>query len=158
RMRTSAPDVWAAGDVAQAPDIFGRGQRLLPTLTDAGEQGRTAGRDMADDPQMVRYPGGMPRNTFTFFGHQAFSVGLTLEEARAADPAAEGIVSQEGGAYLVFVFHEERIVGVSGLDSDLDPGVMAELLRRGGELDGLRQDLISRGRETSRLLMSRDWR
>jgi phenylglyoxylate dehydrogenase epsilon subunit len=159
RMRTSVEGVWAAGDVAQAPDFFGRGSRLLPTLTDAVAQGRAAGRDMAGDPGAEPYTGGVPGNTFAFFGHRAFSVGLSMEEARDAGMGAERIVSEgRGGGYQALVVNGGRLVGAMGIDSDLDPGVLAELIRRREDLGAIRDEMTSGGKDAFRLLMSDQWR
>ena len=80
RMRTSAPNVWAAGDVAQARGFWG-GKVVNGILPNAVEQGRIAGLDMADDAEVRPFPGAVPLNTYSFFGQQAISVG------RGAAPA-----------------------------------------------------------------------
>ena len=47
KMKTSADDVWAAGDVAQAEDFFGPSKILNAILPDAVLQGKIAGADMS---------------------------------------------------------------------------------------------------------------
>lgn len=158
RMRTSAENVWAAGDVAQASDFFGRGRRILPTLTDAVEQGRTAGKDMAGDPEAPAYPGGIGRNTFCYFGHGAFAVGLSREQGEEKGHEIDCHVADDGKRYQALLFQVNRLVGATGIDSDLDPGVLAELVRRGEDLNDLREAPVSSGRDVSRLLMSDRWR
>ncbi len=158
RMGTSAKHVWAAGDVAQASDFFGRGRRLLPTLTDAVEQGRIAGRDMAGDPEPAVYAGGIPRNTFSYFSHGAFAVGLSSEQNGEGSVDLERRAVEDGESYQALIFQENRLVGATGIDSDLDPGILAELVRRREDVSGIREALASRGRDASRLLMSDRWR
>ena len=80
-MRTSLPDVWAAGDVVEVP----HGLSMLPirglTGSHAYAQGRTAafnaaGRDHVYDPVWV--PWGMVAGDYTIGG---FSIGETLATA-----------------------------------------------------------------------------
>jgi NADH oxidase (H2O2-forming) len=81
RMRTSRPNVWAAGDVVEVP----HGLSMLPirglTGSHAYAQGRTAafsiaGRDLAYDPVWI--PWGMVAGDYTIGG---FSIGETLATA-----------------------------------------------------------------------------
>ena len=154
-MRTSQADVWAAGDCAQARDFFGPGTILNAILPDATEQGRIAGMDMAGDPAAKRYPGGVPLNTYRFFGRHAVSVGIAgcppgSEERSRCDPAA--------GRYLRVVFQDGRLLGISGVNEFFDGGVMWQLIQRRTDLsrdiDRLVADPLSTGRE----IMSRTWR
>ena len=80
-MRTSKPDVWAAGDVVEVP----HGLSMLPirglTGSHAYAQGRTAafnaaGRDLVYDPVWI--PWGMVAGDYTIGG---FSIGETLATA-----------------------------------------------------------------------------
>ncbi len=82
-MRTSAPGVWAAGDLIEVP----HGLSMLPiaglTGSHAYAQGRTAGanaagKDMAYDPVWI--PWGFMSGDYTIGG---FSIGETLAEAMA---------------------------------------------------------------------------
>ena len=81
RMRTSKPNVWAAGDVVEVP----HGLSMLPirglTGSHAYAQGRTAafniaGRDLVYDPVWI--PWGMVAGDYTIGG---FSIGETLATA-----------------------------------------------------------------------------
>jgi phenylglyoxylate dehydrogenase epsilon subunit len=80
-MRTSVEGIWAAGDVAQAKGFYDGAKTLNGILPSAVEQGKIAGMAMAGDPTVKPYPGGVPLNTYTFFGQQAVSVGS--QDARA---------------------------------------------------------------------------
>ena len=87
-MRTNLPNIWAAGDVAQARGFWG-GKVVNGILPNAVEQGRIAGADMADDVGVTPFPGAVPLNTYSFFGQQAISVG------RSGGPGSE--VAEGGG-------------------------------------------------------------
>ncbi|MDO8689791.1 MAG: FAD-dependent oxidoreductase, partial [Dehalococcoidia bacterium] len=68
-MQTSAADVYAAGDVAEAPGFFGE-VGLNPILPSAVAQGKAAGASMAGRPEA--YERWIPMNVFNFFGCTGF--------------------------------------------------------------------------------------
>lgn len=74
-MQTSAPDVYAAGDVAEALDLLSGEQRLTPIWPNAYMEGRIAGAAMAGKP--VAYAGGIPMNTAHFYDFPVMSAGIT---------------------------------------------------------------------------------
>ena len=89
-MRTSVPDVFAAGDVAQALDLSNGKKRVIGLWQNAVQQGRCAGAaiaaELAGRAPMRRYPGSIPSNTihmqdvlFASAGSVAESEGRTIE-------------------------------------------------------------------------------
>ncbi|HLF30260.1 MAG TPA: FAD-dependent oxidoreductase, partial [Xanthomonadales bacterium] len=78
-MQTSVANVWAAGDCAQARGFFTGAPVMNSILPDAAAQGRIAGMAMAGDSGLKAYPGGVPLNTYHFFGCHAISVGSSKE-------------------------------------------------------------------------------
>jgi len=154
RMRTSAGDIWAAGDVAQARSFFDETATVNAVLPSAVEQGRIAGMDMVDDPALKPFPGNIPLNTYKFFGHRAFSVGMTLE-AEGVD--VEKTFLPEACKYLKLVFRGDHLVGAQGIDSDLDPGVMHQLIRRKVYLGEGKAGFCANPAEMSRVLMTQGW-
>lgn len=159
RMRTSAEDVWAAGDVAQAPDFFDSDKRLNGTLPDASEQGRIAGMDIVGDSALKPYKGGIGMNTYKFFGHRAFSVGL-IKEGKATSDGLEvdRMTSPASQRYQKLVFQDDRLVGALSINTDLDPGVMFEVIRRRIDLKDMKARFVDHPQETGRVLMTRIWR
>jgi phenylglyoxylate dehydrogenase epsilon subunit len=151
-MRASVADVWAAGDVAQARSFYGAAKVLNGILPEAVEQGRIAGMAMAGDPALKSYPGGVPINTCTFFGHQALSVGTDRV------PGAEVEKRNGGGRYLKVVLAEGRLQGIFGIDVPFDAGIMWQLILRRADLSAVKARFLAEPRETARLLMSRSWR
>jgi phenylglyoxylate dehydrogenase epsilon subunit len=150
-MHTSAEDVWAAGDVAQAKGFYGEGKVLNGILPSAVEQGRIAGMAMAGDPALKPWPGAVPLNTYTFFGHRAVSVG---------SQEAGQVVHKRVGAqhYLKIVMQDNRLTGIFGIDVPFDPGVMWALILRRIDLGPLREAFIAEPQKTARIIMSRTWR
>ena len=154
RMRTSAPNVWAAGDVAQARGFWGY-KVLNGILPNAVEQGRIAGLDMADDADVQPFPGAVPLNTYSFFGQQAISVG----HAQAGD----GIDVKESGddakgVYRRIALKDGKLVGIATINDFIDAGIMWQLILRGTDLSAVRDKFVVNPMLTGRQLMSQLWR
>jgi phenylglyoxylate dehydrogenase epsilon subunit len=155
RMRTNVSGIWAAGDVAKARGLFERSKILNATLPNAVEQGRIAGMDMVDDPALKVYQGAVPLNTYKFFGHRAFSVGMIRAEEGCE---IEKLVVPESFKYQKLVFKEDQLVGASGINSDLDPGVMVQLIRRKAYLGDVKARFCASPVDISRVMMTSIWR
>jgi phenylglyoxylate dehydrogenase epsilon subunit len=155
RMRTSVTGIWAAGDVAQAKGFFEPSKILNATLPNAVEQGRIAGMDMVDDPALRVYLGSVALNTYKFFGHRAFSVGITREEEGCE---VEKTMVPESFRYQKLVFRGDHLVGASGINSDLDPGVMYQLIRRTAYLGDVKARFCVSPVDISRVMMTSMWR
>jgi phenylglyoxylate dehydrogenase epsilon subunit len=155
RMRTNVSWIWAAGDVAQARGFFETSKILNATLLNAVEQGRIAGMDMVDDPTLKVYQGAVALNTYKFFGHRAFSVGMSREETGCE---VEKVAVPENFKYQKLLFKEERLVGASGINSDLDPGVMYQLIRRKAYLGDVKARFCISPVDISRVMMTNMWR
>ncbi|MBI5922624.1 MAG: FAD-dependent oxidoreductase [Betaproteobacteria bacterium] len=161
-MRTRVANVWAAGDVVQTRSFFGDGTPAGGILPDAVEQGRTAGMDMAGDPGVTPYPGGIPLNTYNFFGNRALSVGRDLPanagtewEVLRRNSAAS---ASEPARYLKIVLRDNCLQGIFGVNVLFDPGIMWELILRRTNLSELRQQLLDHPQDTARAVMSGIWR
>lgn len=157
-MRTSASNVWAAGDVAQAKSFRGSEMILNGILPDAVEQGWIAGMDMVEDPALQPYRGGVPMNTYTFFGNHAFSVGLVLPPKDAEEFQADLMVSSIFPRYQKLVYQNDCLVGVSAINADVDPGVLSEMILGQVSLENVRARFAREPRDMGRLIMSRLWR
>ncbi len=157
QMRTSLEGVWAAGDVAQARWFFGNSKKLNPTLTNAVEQGRIAGGDMAGDPALKPYPGGMVANTYRFFDNSAFAIGL-CGPLTEDDFEVNQIFLPSSFFYQKLVFKDDYLVGAFGINTDLDPGILYQLIRRRVSLGKEKSRLSANPLETARILMTQIWR
>ena len=156
-MRTSAKDIWAAGDVAQVGSFFDPSKFVQGTLPAAVEQGRTAGLDMVGDPALKPYPGGIPMNIYKFFGHRSFSIGA-IEDTESSEHTEVDLMSLPASQqYQKLVYRENRLVGISCINSVLDPGIMYQLIKRQVDLGDIKKGFSTAPRETGRLLMSRIW-
>ena len=73
RMRTSLPDVFAAGDCTEGEDISFGGRRVLAILPNAYLQGHAAGVNMAGGDEV--HDRAIPMNSIGFFGLHAMTAG-----------------------------------------------------------------------------------
>ena len=157
-MRTEHPNVWAAGDLVRARCFF-RGKPVYSaTLPLAVEQGRIAGADMAGDPGLKPYQGSISANTYSFFGNRAFSVGWSVPSGSSKGLEVDFQYSPRGLRYQKLVFKGDHLVGAMGVNCDLDPGVMWQLIRGKVDLAGIKKQFAADPRNMGRLLMSKLWR
>jgi phenylglyoxylate dehydrogenase epsilon subunit len=154
-MRTNVSDVWAAGDVAQARGFYTSAPVLNGILPYAVEQGRIAGMAMAEDPALETYRGGVPLNTYSFWGRHAVSVG-----SNSAPRGADVVRRLEGAKerYLKIILDGNRLHGIFGVNETFDAGVMWELILRRVDLGPVRERFLARPNDAARALMSCTWR
>src|SRR5207244_12530237 len=79
RIESHFPFVYAAGDVAQGPDLFGDKPAVHAIQPTAVDHGRIAGANMAGHD--VRYPGSLLMNILDACGLQCASFGRWGEAA-----------------------------------------------------------------------------
>jgi len=158
-MQTTAANAWAAGDVAQARGFFDGGSKIINgILPDAVDQGRIAGMAMAGDSAVKPYAGGVPLNTYTFFGQHAVSVGVQESALEPSGVEVHKRVDEVRGTYLKIVLRNDRLAGIFGINAAFDPGIMWELIRRSLDLGGIKSAFCATPQQTARALMSRTWR
>ncbi|BAL25198.1 NADH-dependent phenylglyoxylate dehydrogenase subunit epsilon [Azoarcus sp. KH32C] len=155
QMRTSVPNVWAAGDCAQAKHFFAADKQVNAILPSATEQGRIAGMSMADDPGLKAYAGGVPLNTYHFFGRHAISVG-----SGDVPEGAEVVThfDERRGRYLKVIFNDGRLHGIFSINQFFDAGVMCQLILRRIDLTPVRERFIDTPLAVGREIMSQTWR
>jgi len=79
KMRTNFPHIYAAGDVAQGPDLLGGAAAVHAIQPTAVDHGRIAGANMAG--QDIAYPGSLLMNILDACGLQCASFGRWSENA-----------------------------------------------------------------------------
>ena len=154
RMRTNLPNIWAAGDVAQASGFSGD-KIVNGILPNAVEQSRIAGLDMASDAELKPFPGSVPLNTYSFFGQQAISVGAVgggdgFEIEESADEGE--------GVYRRIALRDGQLVGIATINDFVDAGIMKQLILKRTDLSPVKPEFMADPRATGRQLMSRIWR
>lgn len=123
QQRTSAPEIYAAGDVAESSDHV-TGLPVVPaTWPVAAEQGRVAAANMAGRPE--QFDGSVAMNSVDVADLALVSVGEI--EGKDGD---EVFVSQSAIAYRKIILRRNRLRGVICLGDIRQAGVLARLLWR----------------------------
>jgi len=131
-MATSNPDVFAAGDVAEAKDMLTGEYTVRPIWPNAYSQGRYAGLNMAGANKP--YTGGLSMNSITYYGLATISVGETNVEGK--DGYETNVhLDREKSVYRKLIFKDNVLVGVI-LIGDIDAaGFYTSFIKNGFELD-----------------------
>ena len=139
RLRTSAADVYAAGDVAQGPDFSTGQQEVHAIQPTAVEHGRIAALNMAgvDTP----FRGSLSMNVLNTLGLVSSSFGLWM----GAEGGERSVASDEARSrYLRLEFEDDRLVGALALGLTQHVGVLRGLIqtrvRLGSWMAKLRND------------------
>ncbi len=149
RMNTNVKDIYAAGDVAEAPDFFTGKKGMNQILWTAVEEGRIAGSNMAG--AKAEYKGWISSNIFNFFGSSAFSAGLAMPPKNGYEVLNEK--DDKKRLYKRLVYADGRLVGGMFINVDLDPGVILYLIENMVDVAAHKQALFEQPREISRWLM-----
>ncbi len=132
-LRTSRPEVFAAGDCAEAPDMLVPGKRSIPgTWFEAVAQGEIAGANMVDASRPS--PGAFKMNVMDILGIAVASMGLI----EPPDSEGRGVVRARDGNYRKLVISRDRIVGAVLIGDVSEAGAIAMLIRRGLTLSDLK--------------------
>ena len=127
-MRSSNPDVYAAGDVAQAKSLVSEGTRVAGLWKDAAVQGACAGRAIAAElagqevPAKAEYAGVLPNNSIEVCGTVLISGGTI---APALNRWEE--METRNGCLIGRVFEHDvetetsRLVGFNVFSNNADP-------------------------------------
>ncbi len=137
-LRSSVPNVYAAGDVAQAPDLSTGGWSVLAIQPTAADQGRVAALNMAGVESA--YKGNLGMNVLDTAGLVSVSFGRWeggdgCETAEVADP--------ENFLYMRLVFEDDRLVGALSLGHTDHVGVLRGLIQGGIRLGDWKGRLAS---------------
>src|SRR5215211_2386419 len=83
-MKTSVPDVWAAGDCVQTTNLVSGRPAWIPLGDTANQMGRVAGTNAATGEDTLEFPGTLGTGIFKVFELGVGKTGLSEEEAREA--------------------------------------------------------------------------
>jgi NAD(P)H-nitrite reductase large subunit len=121
RMQTNFPHVYAAGDVAQGPDLYGDKPAVHAIQPTAVDHGRVAGANMAG--QEVHYPGSLLMNILDACGLQCASFG------RWNEPGAETtkIVNPDRPVCRKFLWTGDRLTGAVFVGPANDLGMLNDV-------------------------------
>ena len=141
---------------SRLPESIDLRRRMMNAiLPDAAEQGRIAGMAMAGDSGLKKYPGGVPLNTYHFFGRHAISVGSSKVPEGAEVLTRFDEVS---GRYLKAIFKNGCLLGIYGVNEFFDGGVMCQLILRRIALSPVKERFLAEPMTVGREIMSKTWR
>ncbi|GAH15233.1 unnamed protein product, partial [marine sediment metagenome] len=124
-LRTTIPNIFAAGDVAQIYDPLYNIPMLHPTWGNAKKQGRIAAINMTGGNMI--YKGAIPIQTIRIFGFKAIAVGITHSKKNFDEISW---VSFEKEQCRKLVLRNNRLVGVLVLGKDIDKKTLKPLLKK----------------------------
>jgi NAD(P)H-nitrite reductase large subunit len=148
-MQSNDPNIYSAGDVAEAKDLINGGRYIHAIWPNAVEQGKVAGQNMAGGD--VEYEGGMGMNSVELFGLPAISMGVT--KLRKPDPSYEfdAVSDPERGFYRKIAIKDGRLVGAVCIGVVESAGVFGELIRQKIDVSGIKDILLDEGFDYAKL-------
>ena len=137
-MRTSVPDIYAAGDCTVQADPDTGKLRSLAIWPNASMQGETAGRNMAGVDEA--FDKGIPMNATGFMGLHYISAGVY---------EGEQLLTRTDDTYKLLCVKDDRLVGFILLGNIDRAGIYTALVRERTPLSSIDFDLI---RDTPQLM------
>ncbi|WP_319467035.1 FAD-dependent oxidoreductase [uncultured Pseudodesulfovibrio sp.] len=131
-MATSNPEVFAAGDVAEAKDLLTGEYTVRPIWPNAYSQGRYAGLNMAGAEKP--YTGGLSMNSITYYGLATISVG----ETNLADEdgyETDVMLDRENSVYRKLIFKDDVLAGCILIGEIDAAGFYTSFIKNGFKLD-----------------------
>jgi NAD(P)H-nitrite reductase large subunit len=142
RMGTRVPDVFAAGDVAEARDFFSGQKNPMPIWPDAYIQGDIAGVAMAGGEKS--YKGGVAMNSLELFKVPTISMGIS----NPVDLKEFEILTYqdlENSQYRKIVIKGKLLVGAVLVGNVERAGIFAGLIRESLDISQFRESLLAPG-------------
>ncbi len=150
-MRTNIPEIYAAGDVAEAYDLVMGENRLLPLWPAAYRQGSVAGANMAGVEK--EYDGFFAMNSIQFFNLPLISMGR-LEAPE--EPGYETLTSNTTGNYRKIILKNGVIEGALFVGAVDRAGIFAGLLRERTPVESFKEELLKP--DFGLLSLPKEWR
>lgn len=100
-MKTSLPDVWAAGDCAQTTNLVSDKPAWVPLGDTANQMGRVAGTNAATGENVLEFPGVLGTGIFKVFDLGVGKTGLSEREAKEAgfEVVSQGLEANDRASY-----------------------------------------------------------
>jgi NAD(P)H-nitrite reductase large subunit len=138
-LKTSAGNIFAAGDCCQTRDFFGGAPRVIPIWPSAVRQGKVAGFNMAGGKK--EYEGPLVMNSVELCGIPTISVGLTDPPEGNGYERIESLQERKG-VYKRLVLRDDRIVGALFVGDISRAGVYTGLIKEAVKIGDLRDHLL----------------
>lgn len=141
QMQTTAPGIFAAGDVAEAVDIA-RGTRWVNAIwPEAVAQGRIAAMNMAG--RKVAYKGSLSRNVIRIFDLDVMTAGIVDAPVDDGYEVVSAVDSRRK-TYRKLVFREDRLVGMTLVNCIEQGGLLVALIQSEAPVKMVKEKLLDR--------------
>ncbi|MGA3128014.1 MAG: NAD(P)/FAD-dependent oxidoreductase [Candidatus Korobacteraceae bacterium] len=120
-MQTSAPGVYAAGDVAQGQNLLSGEQQIIGLWANARYQGRTAGRNMAGLAE--EFAGNIPHCISHFMNMDFVGIGSVQDYDRTE-------TWSEGLKFMQIFWKNGLLAGANFLDAYTETGIIKNVLTK----------------------------
>lgn len=124
-LRTSAPDVFAAGDVVESQDLLYQKFRLNPILPNAVKQGRIAALNMMGIK--CSYRGNIEMNSIQLFDLPVISIGLVNNQRNQFEEITH--YNSYNNNYKRFLFDGDLLVGAVMIGNIKNAGVYYQIIK-----------------------------
>ncbi len=122
RMRTSEPDIYAAGDCVELKSLIDESIRPFPVWPNAQETGRVAGANMVGID--LTYEGGIRVNSLNVFDKVYFSIGDVYDEGKRAKEI------ERNGTIEFYYFSNGSLIGAEIIGDVKYAGLLKNIIRR----------------------------
>ncbi len=137
-MKTSADDVFACGDAAQAYDYVRNTQGITAIWPNAVGGGKVAGANMAGEART--YTGSTTLNALPYFGLSVGSAGIL---DGPAEEGFESVIAQPVGTYRKVVLRDDVVVGMVFAGDTTRCGLIYSLMKNGTRVGEWKNALVS---------------
>ncbi len=142
RMQTSVPGIYAAGDVAEAPDLFTGAHLVAAIQPNAADQARVAALNMAG--REAQLPGVLAINVLDTLGLVSTSFGQWWGETAQNGGSGVEFADDANHRYISLQFKGDVLIGATSIGHTEHVGVLRGLIqtrtRLGSWKDRLLQD------------------
>jgi len=129
---TSAPDIYAAGDVVEVPDRLTGETYVHAIFPNAVEQGKVVGLNLVGYDTV--YPGGERMNSLKHLGLQIMAVGLK---------EGDEILQEKSEGYLRTIYiKENHLVGFQLAGDIRGAGILRALMNKGSDIRHIKDRLL----------------
>lgn len=151
--RTTAPEVYAAGDVAVTFDPISGDPMVTGLWTNAVEMGRCAGANMAGRP--TAYGGTFGILNATQVARMPF-VSMGVVHTSGTDYETHIRSAPDAYRKLVFAARGDRLVGALFVGDIANAGLYRAVIREGAKVNGIKKQLIGHDLHYGHLLCARN--
>lgn len=133
KMQTSVPDIYAAGDITEAPDISSGTNKVMAILPNAHMGGICAGKNMAGEPSV--FDTQIPMNSIGFFGYHLMTAGTYEGE----------LYEEKGEDFIKKLYVKDNLLkGLIILGKTEKTGIYTSLIRNKTPLDTINYEIIKK--------------